>query len=225
MVEAVQKRDHGRLVHALGRRQLERRLELRRLCRHPEHIDLLLEPRGANVDVEVAEHRTLDDQAAAVPLQRVGPHEQDDLGSCASKRSGEETADSACADERVAHPDAHSLSPTPTEPASPQVPACVWRLALRGIHLLSWFRRALTPGAASSRSAGSVPATRRRSSGRSRAADRSRGGLWRSGGISGRCQKRRRPLRRRSARYGCGWNRKNVDESGVAPTAGSWREN
>ncbi len=210
MVEAVQKRDHGRLVHPLWRRQLERRLELRRLCRHPEHVDLLLEPRrGANADVEVAEHRTLDDQTAAVPLQCVGPHEQDDLGSCACKRSGEETADSACADERVAHPYAHSLSLTPTERHGRCPLAfgasrfgeyiCCLGFAVRSPRVRHPHdRQALCRPRGAGRPG--VPA---RSTVRGEA----------SGGVAGSAagaKKRRRPLRRRSARYGCGWNRKNV---------------
>ena len=104
VVDAVQERDHDGLAHTLGRRQFERRLELGRLRRHPEDVDLAVEHRRArDVDLEVAEHDALDAQPAGVAGERLGSEEQKHVGAAAGERAADEAADTARAEDSVAH--------------------------------------------------------------------------------------------------------------------------
>jgi hypothetical protein len=45
VLDAVQERNDDRATDAIGRCKLERRLELCRLCRHPEQVDVSVEHR------------------------------------------------------------------------------------------------------------------------------------------------------------------------------------
>ncbi len=104
MVDAVQHRDHDRAADSLGRCELERRLELGRLRRHPEDVDIAVElRRGGDVHGEVAEDGALDHEPPAVALERRRPQEQDDVVPGPRQRGADETADPTGAEDRVAH--------------------------------------------------------------------------------------------------------------------------
>src|SRR5262249_35841674 len=82
MVDAVHHRnDHG-IADPLRRRELERRLELRRLDRHPENIDVSLERRRRrHLDLELTEDDALDAQACGMSLQRRRAKQEDDVAA------------------------------------------------------------------------------------------------------------------------------------------------
>jgi hypothetical protein len=104
VVDAVQERDHGRIAHALGRSELERSLELRRLGRHPEHVHVAFElGSGRHVHLEVPEHHALDGEPPAVALERRRPHEQNDVVPGPGERPADEAADPPRAENRVPH--------------------------------------------------------------------------------------------------------------------------
>ena len=68
VVDAVQERHDDGLADALGRSEGERRVEVRRLRRHPEHVDLAVERAcDRDLDLEVAEDDALDAQPAGMP--------------------------------------------------------------------------------------------------------------------------------------------------------------
>ena len=104
VVDPVQERHDDRLAHALRRRERERRLELRRLRRHPEDVDLAVELAGRlHVDLEVSENDALDAQPAGMPRQRLGPEQEDDVRARTGERGADETPHAARAEDRVTH--------------------------------------------------------------------------------------------------------------------------
>ncbi len=83
MVDAVQERHDDGCSDPLRRRERERRLEVRRLRRDPEHVDLPVELCGhLDVGLEVAEHGALHADPARVARERLRPEEEDDVAAC-----------------------------------------------------------------------------------------------------------------------------------------------
>src|SRR5206468_4678214 len=104
VIDAVQQRHHARRANTCWWRERKRGLELRRLRRHPDNVDITVETRRCgNVDLEVAEDCALDGEPTLVMRERLRPHEQDDLRPGARECGGEQTADSAGAEDRMAH--------------------------------------------------------------------------------------------------------------------------
>ena len=104
MVDAVQQRnDHG-VADAFGTRELESPVQLRRLRRHPEDIDISVERRrGRDVDREIAEHDALDPEAARMLRDGLRPEQEEDVCADARERSGDQAPDAACSENRVPH--------------------------------------------------------------------------------------------------------------------------
>ena len=104
VVDAVQQRDDDSLADAFGRRELERRLELGRVRRHPEHVDLSVKcRRRRDVHLEIAEDDTLDAQPARVSRKRLRPEEEQDIRARARERAADETANASHPEYRVSH--------------------------------------------------------------------------------------------------------------------------
>jgi hypothetical protein len=104
VVHAVQQWNDDGVADTFGRRELERRLQLRRLGRHPEHVDLPVQlARRRHVHLERAEDRALDAQPGRVARERLRPEEQHDICTDAGKCAADETADPAGTENRVSH--------------------------------------------------------------------------------------------------------------------------
>jgi hypothetical protein len=102
VIDAVQERNDGRITNTVGWRKLESRLELRRLRRHPENIDLPVECRGgSNIHLKVAKDNTLDAQAGRESRERLPPEKKQNIRTRAGKRAAHETADATGSKNRV----------------------------------------------------------------------------------------------------------------------------
>ena len=83
VVDAVQERHDDGRPDALRRGERERRFEIGRLRRDPEHVDLTVELRGdLDVGLEVAEHGALHADPARVARERLRPEQEDDVVAC-----------------------------------------------------------------------------------------------------------------------------------------------
>src|SRR5262249_7123499 len=104
MVDAVhQRNDHG-IADPLRRRELERRLELRRLDRHPENIDVSLERRrGRHLALDPTGEDALAGRAWGMSPQRRGAKQEDDAAAARGRGAADETADPAGTENRVSH--------------------------------------------------------------------------------------------------------------------------
>ena len=82
MVDSVEKRNDQSVTDHLGRGEGQRLLQLRRLRRHPERINVAVEGgRGRHVDLEITEHDALNAQPAVVCPQRFWPQQQGHLST------------------------------------------------------------------------------------------------------------------------------------------------
>src|SRR5262245_35812462 len=111
VIDAVQERNHNRITDQRGRRQLECRLQLRRLRRHPKDVDGSVERRGSrNVHLEITERNALDAEPARMACKRRRPKEEHNIGAGASEPAAHKTADAARTENRVAHTDDRKLA-------------------------------------------------------------------------------------------------------------------
>jgi hypothetical protein len=104
VIDAVQERNHNRIADQRRRRQLESRLQLRCLRRHPQDVNFSVEQgRSRNVDLEITERSALDTEPARMSRKRLSPEQEHDVCLGASECTADETADAARAENRVSH--------------------------------------------------------------------------------------------------------------------------
>lgn len=82
MIDTVEQGHDKALTNNLRPGERQRPVELRRLRRHPEHLNALLEAsRTWHLDLEIAQNDTLDAQLSGIRGQRLRPQQQSDVST------------------------------------------------------------------------------------------------------------------------------------------------